>query len=515
MAITRCPYCHAIIDENDKYCNNCGTQLLFSEDEEIEEEIPGEKIVDAEVEEKDYTVNEPEDEKRPAPAKDLDSEIDEELAQELREETEELALDELVAEEARKAGEDDVTEEVILVDEIEAAGSKTAEPKAGDDEEKEKDEDEEDDEEEEDEEEEKELADELEDEKEDEAGEVEPEKGTKEPPRTVVEPDAEEETREYAAAALKKAEEAAHIPEAPVPSEDEPVVEYVSEIAAPDEAATAGEAAFRSATFDTKEFENLGRTVELSKEKVDKFLEDMSEKRPPAPPPALEPLPAAAPIPQTGSLPPWASTMKGAPVFSEDTGSVETRKFRGGEPATSGTEEEVEIFPRRRAADSTIGLPEKVSQSPLPFGAPAPGEEAEDEDAGDEAAEETKVRDLTPEKVVLPAGQVRPFRAPAPAAAPGGEIEAPDEREEPEPRPPFSFSVFFKSKAFDVLFVGLFWLVALGLAASSLGVTLFAILGSMSGPMLLLYAVFVLIYFFLFKFFLGETLGDRLFRPRE
>jgi hypothetical protein len=207
--------------------------------------------------------------------------------------------------------------------------------------------------------------------------------------------------------------------------------------------------------------------------------------------------------------------MKGAPVFAEDTGSVETRKFRGGEPATPGTEEEVEIFPRRRGADSTIGLPEKVSQSPLPFGAPAPEEEAEDEEAGDEAAEETKVRDLTPEKVVLSAGQIRPFRETAPAAAPGGETEAPDEREEPEPPPPFSFSVFFKSKAFDVLFVGLFWLVALWLAASSLGVTLFAILGSMSGPMLLLYAVFVFIYFFLFKFFLGETLGDRLFRPRE
>ena len=506
MAITRCPYCHAIIDENDKYCNNCGTQLLFSEDEEIEEEIPGEKIVDAEVEEKDYTVDEPEGEKRPAPAKDLDSEIDEELAQELREETEEMALDELVAEEARKAGEDDVTEEVILVDEIEAAGSKTAEPEAGDDEEKEKDEEED--------EEEEELVDELEDEKEDEAGEVGPEKGTKEPPRTGVEPDAEEETREYAAA-LKKAEAAAHIPEAPVPPEDEPVVEYVSEIAAPDEAATAGEAALRPATFDTKEFEDLGRTVELSKEKVDKFLEGMSEKRPPAPPPALEPPPAAAPIPQTGSLPPWASTMKGAPVFSEDTGSVETRKFRGGEPATPGTEEEVEIFPRRRAADSTIGLPEKVSQSPLPFGAPGPEEEGEDEEVGDEAVEKTKVWDLTPEKVVLPAGQIRPVRETAPAAAPGGETEAPDEREGPGPRPPFSFSVFFKSKAFDILFVGLFWLVALWLSASSLGVTLFAILGSMSGPMLLLYAVFVLIYFFLFMFFLGETLGDRLFRPRE
>jgi len=511
MAITRCPYCHAIIDENDKYCNNCGTQLLFSEDDEIEEEIPGEKIVDAEVEEKDYTVDEPEDEKRPAPAKDLDSEIGEELAEELREETEEMALDELVAEEARKAGEDDVTEEVILVDEIEAAeaagkasskalveegpaASKTPEPEASDDEDK----DEEDDEDEEAGEEE--LADELEDEKEDKDVEEEPE--------------TKEGTREYAAAA-------ARVPEPPLPPKDEPEVEYVSETPAPDEAATPGEAALRPATFDTKELENLGRTVELSKERVDKFLEVMSEKNPPAAPPPTPPpapeeaAPAALPIPQTGSLPPWASTMKGAPVFAEDTGSVETRKFRGGEPATPGTEEEVEIFPRRRAADSTIGLPEKVSQSPLPFEATGVEGEAEDEDVAEEAAVEAKVRDLTPERVVLPAGSVRPVREPALAAAPGGEIEAPEEREEPEPRPPFSFSVFFKSKAFDVLFVGLFWLVALWLAASSLGVTLFAILGSMSGPMLLLYAVLILIYFFLFKFFLGETLGDRLFRPRE
>jgi uncharacterized RDD family membrane protein YckC len=94
-------------------------------------------------------------------------------------------------------------------------------------------------------------------------------------------------------------------------------------------------------------------------------------------------------------------------------------------------------------------------------------------------------------------------------------VEAAGEIEEPAPRPPFSFSVFIKSKTFDLLFVGLFWLVALWLAASSMGMTLFDILGSMSGSMLLLYAVFVLLYFFLFKFFLGETLGDRLFRPRE
>ena len=46
MAIRRCPYCKAIIEEGAEFCSNCGTQLLFPEDEKIEEEIPGEKNVD-------------------------------------------------------------------------------------------------------------------------------------------------------------------------------------------------------------------------------------------------------------------------------------------------------------------------------------------------------------------------------------------------------------------------------------------------------------------------------------
>jgi len=53
MAIRRCPYCKAIIDEGSEYCSNCGTQLLFPEDENIDEEIPGEKIVEEDVSEED------------------------------------------------------------------------------------------------------------------------------------------------------------------------------------------------------------------------------------------------------------------------------------------------------------------------------------------------------------------------------------------------------------------------------------------------------------------------------
>ncbi|MCK4364114.1 MAG: hypothetical protein KAW85_04880, partial [Candidatus Aminicenantes bacterium] len=53
MAIRRCPYCKAIIDGVAEYCSNCGTQLLFPEDEFKEEEIPGDKIVEEEEKEEE------------------------------------------------------------------------------------------------------------------------------------------------------------------------------------------------------------------------------------------------------------------------------------------------------------------------------------------------------------------------------------------------------------------------------------------------------------------------------
>jgi len=62
MAIRRCPYCKAIIDEADKYCNNCGTQLLFPEDEYVEEDIPGDKITEEEEEDEEEENDEGEEE---------------------------------------------------------------------------------------------------------------------------------------------------------------------------------------------------------------------------------------------------------------------------------------------------------------------------------------------------------------------------------------------------------------------------------------------------------------------
>jgi hypothetical protein len=481
MAITRCPYCHAIIDENVKYCNNCGTQLLFSEDTEVEEEIPGEKIIDADTEEKDYTIEEPGGGSKPKEDPDLDEEIEEE--------TEELALDKLLAEDAEKDDED-LTEEVILVDEIKAveAGGKgeSEEPEEDEettglknvDKEKSKDEEEEDED--------------LEDDEEiTEAGEEK-------------EPAEDEEAVIPAIPALE--EPPAVKPEGLLAAseEEEPVIEYLTDDKDRDEAEPDEEATPKPVTFDTRELEGIGKTVDLGKEKIDKFLEVLAKKEG-----EVEPPPKGV-RESTGTLPPWASTMKGAPVFPDETGPVGSLAKDVTDAAGPMGEDEVEIFPRRKDSDSTIGLPERVSQSPLPFEQRAVDEEGAEEEADDEESRE---------KIFPTAGPVQAERE---AVRPAREAErreaiaeAEVEGEEPAPRPPFSFSIFFKSKAFDVLFVGLFWLVALWLAANSMDATLFDILGSMSGSMLLLYAVFVFIYFFLFKFFLGETLGDKLFRERE
>ena len=504
MAITRCPYCHAIIDESDKYCNNCGTQLLFPEDDEVEEEIPGEKIVDAEVEEKDYTVDEPEDEKRRATSADAGGEDEPEAGkeagadpdEELPEETEEMALSDLLDEEETDEEDDgEVTEEVVLVDEIEAA---EAEAGAG-------------------------------------SGETPPEPlkddtaapmtagGDETAEREREGPDRKDEDREDAAGPEEDEGDEEGTVEIPGPlgaSDAEAEVEYVTETSEDDLASTAGESALRPVTFDTRELEGIGKTVEIGRESIDRFIEDRAPK-PPEPP-----LPqTAADRPSTGSLPPWASTMKGAPDFPEDTGPVETRRVAGGgpspTPSPTPSTEEVEIFPRRRASDSTIGLPERVAQAPLPFEREATGEVEETEEEA-EAEEEEAGGELTmepPEEAASAAAPVRapvlPVRGPEPRGPAPREPEAGAPVDEAEPGPPFSFAVFFKSKAFDALFVGLFWLVALWLAAHSMGQTLFDILGGMSGSMLLLYASLLALYVFLFKFFLGETLGDRLFRPRD
>jgi hypothetical protein len=100
MAIRRCPYCKAIIDESQKYCNNCGTQLLFPEDELVEEDIKGEKLVD-----EDF--------------KDSEEEFEESLEPSGEDEPqkEEIDLEKVLEGGAAFPGEDEVEAEQVDIDE--------------------------------------------------------------------------------------------------------------------------------------------------------------------------------------------------------------------------------------------------------------------------------------------------------------------------------------------------------------------------------------------------------------
>lgn len=518
MAIIRCPYCHAIIDENDKYCNNCGTQLLFPEDDSVEEEIPGEKILDAEddEEEKDYSLDEPAE--GTGAGVEEDEKTEEERTGELvppggaepgsRDISDLLEAGEPGAEDGQKAedGEDaedaedegsgagvGKTEEVIIVDEIAAqeTAAKAACPAASETEEDTK------------------------------AYTVSPIE-TKAP---------EDETVELVIPPTTGKEPSAEAPASPEDGGTEPKPDTERVRTGEIEEGAEAEAGPAPATFDTHELEDIGKTIELSKERLDKMIEVMAGKQSEASGgEASEAVPE--PVKKTGTLPPWADKMKGAaPVVPrEDTGDTGGRfnketwtgvdsgaplKESGLEGAGEKQDEvkEEEIFPHRKPSDSGIGLPERVTQAALPFEPGEPAAVAEGE--GEEAEEEASFGPIAkPAVAELPKREeTRPLARED--ARPGPGFEKEPEAAEEALRPPFNFSLFLKAKAFDILFIGVFWLVALWVAARSMGATMFEILSVVSGSALLLYAAFILLYFFLFKFFLGETLGDRLFRERE
>jgi hypothetical protein len=78
-------------------------------------------------------------------------------------------------------------------------------------------------------------------------------------------------------------------------------------------------------------------------------------------------------------------------------------------------------------------------------------------------------------------------------------------------RAPSHFSVKLKATAFDLLFVSALWIITLWLASRLLNGSLFRLISVTIPASLIFYLILVVSYFFLFLFFLGETLGDRLF----
>ena len=420
MAIKRCPYCRAIIDEKDQYCNNCGTQLLFPEDAAVEEEIKGEKIVDADVEEKDYEIPEP-GETAPGTKESVE---EEELEEDEAKPEEEVIL---IDEDTRKKGSERGSAELIPEGEAPSATPVRA-------------------------------------------------------------PVGEEALSDLSAASA-----------AAIPADDDPVLfaaerergqreteegraEKLEDEPETEEQVPAGK---KPLTFDTRELDRIGRTAELGKEQVEKFLEVLKERE-------EESKARSIKTPESEDhFPPWARGMKEpVPASGFEGGDMATDRedLEAGEPLPESEEEapeERDERPARRIKDSGIGLPEKVTQATLPF------------------------------EKAIPRGEIPAEGKVVPVREEGRYEEEAEEEEAARERPPFKLSVFLKAKSFDVLFVTVFWLASLWLAARSMDVTIFQMFGVAPDGLFVFLGALLVLYFFPFYFFLGETLGDRLFRDDD
>jgi hypothetical protein len=420
MAIKRCPYCRAIIDEKDQYCNNCGTQLLFPEDAAVEEEIKGEKIVDADVEEKDYEIPKPEDQASGTAESGGEAEHEE--------------------------AEAEPEEEVILVDEDKREeGSERG------------------------------------------SAEFVPEGEA--PSATPIRAPVEEEALPAPSAASAAAIPADEVPvlfaaerERGQRETEEGRAEKLEDEPETEEQVPAGK---KPLTFDTRELDRIGRTAELGKEQVEKFLEVLKERE-------EESKARSIKTPESEDhFPPWARGMKEpVPASGFEGGDTATDRedLEAGEPLPESEEEapeERDERSARRIKDSGIGLPEKVTQATLPF------------------------------EKAIPRGEIPAEGKVVPVREEGRTEEEAEEEEAARERPPFKLSVFLKAKSFDILFVAVFWLVSLWLAARSMNVTIFQMFGVVPDGLFVFLGALLVLYFFPFYFFLGETLGDRLFRDED
>jgi len=490
MAIKRCPYCRALISDQDEFCKNCGTRLLFPEDEEIEEEIPGDKIIE---DDRHQAKNENWPESGDKPAEDFtpeestpfneEAELEEELAEGQEDLEEVIVIDEEASPgqkvttetgglEARKMETKKTPEELIfsqVEDDLpfpEEKEEKT-EPavKASY---REKDED---------------WAEKLENpgeeilqtEKEDEAASS---ASLEKPGPGLVTRIVEELEQE-----IKQAEPSP--PEKPGPGL---VTQLVQEIEAESKNENQGaEEKKIDGTFNTGELEGLGPTIEVGQRQVEDFFKILEEKEKER----VEVNKTKSETGESGSIPAWVHDLKEDSTELLEPGPDELQQL-----------EETEEEPY--SSSPTMGFPEKVTRSQL---------ELEEEDS----EEEEKERELEMEIEEQEAEEGTDFLyEPETGKGSLGEDETGSlTASKTSGAVPLSPGAFIKAKVFDLLFIALLWLLTIWLAASSMQVTIFKLLGVAASSLLLFLLILVSIYFFLFYFFIGETLGDRLFRDSE
>ncbi len=472
VAIKKCPYCKAMIEEGAEYCSNCGTKLIFPEDEFIEEEIPGDRVTEddmAEDENGEDSLTEEElaleDKNKEETSLELDeSEVsaDWEEMEEKIEDSSEPHPDEKPAsakpKKGRKAplGEDrfgpippsskswEEDEDSVLDTEIDSGVDDEDEV----------------------------LDTEIESGLDDEDAilDTEVESG--------LDDEMEEEEISFSDDEIKDSEEIEEarsdtdeenmglFPEEPSISPD-PTTGEISDSGkeAPDERDEKKEEEEKD--FRTEDLENMVDPAEKEKEEIERFLDSLKKERQ---------MRREASDEVTGDLPPWAENIKTA--SSDEEGEIEL------------DESELESM---KENEPDIELPADEEKAPEDeyFEADTEEQSVLDETAQENSEEERKLEQPSLFKKDEERNLFEGFSE--------------------KSRRGFGIGPKLASRIFDVLFISVLWVASVWGVSYILKMPIFEIVNGSTVPLLGFLGILLLIYFFLFYYFLGETLGDYIF----
>lgn len=499
MAIRRCPYCKAIIDGVAEYCSNCGTQLLFPEDEFKEEEIPGDKIVEEEEKEEEILEAEETEEEKEEPSPESAEEEEggkEEEEKELEEGVEEREEGVEEREERVEEREEEEKEEIEVtppqVEDIDIKAAKALQMKEA---------------------------------------------------REIVK---KETKRLWESAGTGDVGRPPRVDiEFPLPAEEEEAPESEEELKVEEEKEEIDLRSIRlRRTPDSEERE---------KEEIDKFVESVKAERGKETQPAEEEIP-----PSEGKEREereeidLRSIRIGRTPDTEKMEKVEIEKFvesikKERERVRESFTPEEEILPPKEMGEVTSGIKEKIPPWAEKIKKEPPqelGDKEEDRkvekpvESGEDFQEKEKKtpvdeplpeedKPLSPTDEHLPAVDepLPPIDKPILSEK---EIGFPEEVDQKTPfareirekrkravkRRRSKYYAWLKARAFDFFFIAAFSLICLGLASRLMEVSLFRLISVSGPPVLVFYFVLLLFYFGFFILFLGETPGDRLF-PRD
>ncbi len=502
MAIRRCPYCKAIIDGVAEYCSNCGTQLLFPEDEFKEEEIPGDKIVEEEEkEEETLETEEAESEKEEPSVESVEEEEKEEEtleAEEAESEKEEPSPESAEEEEGEEKEEGEKEDEereeeekAVTPPQIEDIDIKAAEALqmkeareivkketerlwasvGTGDVEKSPD-----------------VDIEFPMPSEEEKEEIE---ATPPPPGEEIDirsirlrrtPDTEDREKEEIERFVEsvKAERGKEVQ----PSEETPLYEE-REREEREEMDLRNIRMRRTPDTEMREKVEIERFVESIKKERDRVREAFTPKEEILPPKEMGEVTSEI----KEKIPPWAEKIKKEPP-QELGNKEEERKVE--KPVESG--EDFQEKEKKTPVDKPLSPTDELLPPADELLPPA------DEllpPADKPLLSEKEIG--FPEEVDQKVSFAREIR---------------EKRKRAMRRRRSGYYAWLKARAFDFVFIAAFSLICLGLASRLMEVSLFRLISASGPPVLVFYFVLLLFYFGFFILFLGETPGDRLF-PRN